>query len=332
MNSKPAALVLGGAGYIGSHVCRQLSLQGFQPVSYDNLSTGHEWAVRWGPLVRADTSDFAALQEALQRFDVHAVVHLAASIEVGESVQNPLKYYDNNVARSLNLLRAVQGSAVKAIVFSSTAAVYGNPLTSAITENHPLWPTSPYGWSKLFVERMLEDQANAGGIGWCSLRYFNACGAEPEHGIGEAHPNETHLIPRACMALQGVIPPLQIYGNDYPTPDGTAIRDYIHVADLAHAHVLALRRLLEGGSSLSLNLGIGRGYSVKDVIAAAAKVSGRAVPHDIGPRRPGDVAVLVADASLARSTLGWVPSRIHLEDMIESALRWHESGAGHASG
>ena len=250
-----SVLVAGGAGYIGSHVCKELQRTGYRPVVIDNLCTGHRNFVKFGPLVDACVSDSAAVKQAVEEYAVEAVIDLAGSIEVGESVANPLKYYHNNFARKIPFLQTLMECGVRAFVFSSTAAVYGEPVAVPISESHPLQPKNPYGWSKLAFEQLLQDFYRAGGPAWMALRYFNAAGASQDGDIGEAHEPESHLIPRACLAALGQLPGLDIFGNDYPTPDGTAIRDYIHVRDLASAHILAIKALLGGAAPAAYNLG-----------------------------------------------------------------------------
>ena len=319
-----AIVVTGGAGYIGSHVCCALTEQGYLPVSVDDMSSGHEWAVQWGPLVKGATSDPTLLAAILKEYEPVACIHMAAYIEVGESVKNPLKFYENNTSNTIQLLKALSAApSVRGLVFSSTAAVYGEPQFSPITECHPLNPTSPYGWSKRFSEQVIEDQALAGGIPSVALRYFNAAGANVDAGIGEDHSPETHLIPNACLASLGMAPPLKIFGNDYDTPDGTAIRDYIHVRDLAQAHVRALEYLLSGGKTVSLNLGNGQGFSVREVVDAVSRRAGSEVPAEFTARRPGDVARLVADASQAKAVLGWKPQYPDIQTIVDSAYDWH---------
>ena len=270
-----AVLVAGGAGYVGSHACKALAQAGFQPVVLDNLSTGHEDFVRWGPLVRADLHDTAAVADAIRRHGCAAVLHFAAFAYVGESVTDPAKYYDNNVAGTLSLLRGMRAAGCEALVFSSTCAIYGQPAQVPISEETPPDPINPYGASKLMVERILADFRPAYGLRSIALRYFNACGADPDAEIGELRDPETHLIPRAMMALQGHIDDFAVFGSDFPTPDGTAIRDYIHVADLADAHVAALERLLAGDAGGVFNLGTGRGYSVQQVLQRDRAGGGR---------------------------------------------------------
>ena len=319
-----AVLVAGGAGYIGSHVCKVLAGAGYLPVVLDDLSAGHAEAVKWGPLVRARVTDEADVAAALREHSIKAVIDLAGSIEVGESVRDPLKYYDNNASAKTSLLRTVHANGVTAFVFSSTAAVYGEPVEVPIPESHPKQPKNPYGWSKLMFEQILQDFHAAGGPAYTALRYFNAAGASPDGEIGEAHDPETHLIPRACLAALGRIPALQIFGNDYPTPDGTALRDYVHVMDLAAAHVLAVRRLLDGGACGAFNLGNGQGTSIGQILAAFETL-GHKVPHEFGPRRAGDPARLIADSSPAKRELGWTPAYADVGAIAGSAYAWHAS-------
>lgn len=316
-------LVTGGAGYIGSHVAKALASNGHLPIVYDNLSHGHREAVRWGPLIVAELEDRAALRAALADHKIAAVIHLAGHIEVGESVRDPAKYFRNNFSAALGLLEEMDAAGIKPVVFSSTAAVYGIPDSVPIPESHPLRPINPYGESKLMVERALDWIGRARGTRWTALRYFNAAGADPGGEIGENHEPESHLIPIACQAALGARPPLDIYGNDYPTPDGTAVRDYIHVSDLAQAHVLALGRLLANGDSGPMNLGTGTGHSVSAVIRAVEAVSKRKVPARMAPRRPGDPPSLVADPSSAKRLLSWAPQHTDLLDIVTSAWNWH---------
>ncbi len=316
-------LVTGGAGYIGSHTAKALAAAGHEPLVLDNFSSGHRWAVKWGKLLEWDLAAAQMLPQFLEKERVEAVLHFAASLLVGESVRNPRKYYWNNIVNTLNLLDAMQAAGVKRIVFSSSAAVYGDPKQVPIPETHSKEPVNPYGETKLAMERALQWYGNAYDIKWVALRYFNAAGADSDGELGESHDPETHLIPLVVQAALGKRPPVEIFGTDYPTPDGTAIRDYIHVADLADAHVRALDYLLQGGESRALNLGTGQGYSVREVINVAAKISARGVPFREGPRRSGDPPVLVADASMAVSTLNWKPQCSDLETVIRSAWNWH---------
>jgi UDP-arabinose 4-epimerase len=315
-------LVAGGAGYIGSHACKALARAGFRPVAYDNLVHGHAAAVRWGPLVKGDIADRALLARTIRDYDIAAILHFAAFLEVGESVRLPLKYFQNNVAGSLGLIEAAVEAGVRHIVFSSTAAVFGTPRRVPIDEAHPKAPVNPYGASKLMVEQMLGWIEAAHGITHAILRYFNAAGADPDGEIGEDHHPETHLIPLVLQTALGKRPAIDIFGADWPTPDGTCIRDYIHVTDLADAHVKALQHLLGGGASLALNLGAGRGHSVREVIDTVARVTGRPVPSRETGRREGDPAILVADPTAAKAALGWAPTMSDLDPIVETAWRW----------
>jgi UDP-glucose-4-epimerase GalE len=316
-------LVTGGAGYVGSHACKALAAAGHVPVTIDNFIQGDRAAVKWGPLVEGDTGDQALLRRAIHAHGITAVMHFAAHAYVGESMQVPGKYFHNNVAKSLALLDVVRACGIDALVFSSSCATYGVPQRVPIDETHPQAPVNPYGESKLFVEKALRWYGGAHGLRSVALRYFNAAGADAAGEIGEQHDPETHLIPLAIAAALGQRPTIDVYGTDYPTPDGTAIRDYIHVTDLAAAHVLALEYLLAGGASAALNLGTGRGCSVVDVLETVANVSGRRVVRRNRPRRPGDPACLVADPTRARAVLGWAPTLSDLPTIVGSALRWH---------
>ena len=315
-------LVTGGAGYIGSHILRHLVEAGHAPVAFDNLYAGHRWAVLDTPLVVGDLGDRAQLDALLdqQRFD--AVIHCAAHIWVGESVRQPAKYYLNNTGNALGLFEACARRGIRSLVFSSTAAVYGEPAAPVIVEDTPLAPINPYGASKMMAERALADIAAASGQRYAILRYFNVAGADAQARIGEATPDNSHLIKVACETAIGLRQRMVINGTDYPTPDGTCVRDYVHVADLAAAHVLALRHLLGGGPSLTLNLGSGQGASVTEVIAAAERATGRPVPHRFGPRRAGDPSRLVADIALAQARLGWQPRRSDLDRILADAWAW----------
>ena len=316
-------LVAGGAGYIGSHACKALAGAGFDPVTVDSLASGHREAVRWGRLIELDLADRAALPALLAAENVAAVMHFAASIEVGESVARPGEYYANNVVNTLGLLDAAVAAGVRAVVFSSSAATYGTPSQLPIPEDHPQVPVNPYGETKLAMERALRWYGEAHGFGWAALRYFNAAGADPDGETGEAHDPETHLVPLVLEAVMGRRPPVKVFGTDYATPDGTAVRDYIHVTDLAEAHVLALQRLLDGGSSLAANLGTGQGYSVRQILAAAEAAAGSPVPHEDAARRAGDPPELVADPSLAMRELDWKPTLSDLPTILATALAWH---------
>lgn len=321
-------LVAGGAGYIGSHACKALAAAGFVPVTYDNLEHGHDEAVRWGPLIRADIADRARLDIVMSEFKPVAVMHFAAYTFVGESVADPRKYYRNNVVGALTLFEAAVAAGIDAVVFSSTAAVYGVPDVVPIPEAAPKQPINPYGRSKLMMEEILRDFDGAYGLRSVCLRYFNAAGADPAGEIGEDHEPETHLIPRALMAAVGRIPHLDLFGTDYATPDGTAVRDYIHVTDLAQAHVKALQYLRDGGASDAFNLGTGHGCSVREIIAAAERATRRAVPVKEGPRRAGDPPSLVADPSRARAQLGLDTSHSGLDTIMQTAWRWHQARNG----
>jgi UDP-arabinose 4-epimerase len=317
-------LVTGGAGYIGSHACKALAANGFQPVVYDSLVRGHRSLVKWGELVVGDLHDSAVLDDAFRRYRPEAVLHFAAFAYVGESVEHPEKYFHNNVVGSLNLLRVMREHTVRNIVFSSTCATYGAPRSLPITESLEQIPTSPYGVSKLMVEQILRAYSDAYGLRAMILRYFNACGADPAGETGELHDPEPHLIPRVLEAAAGDLETLEIFGTDYPTRDGTCVRDYIHVSDLADAHVAALRVLLAGGETKALNLGIGTGFTVREVIRAAERVTGRSVKVRESPRRPGDPPELVADSSLAASVLGLRPRFTGIDEMIQTAWNWHK--------
>ena len=315
-------LVTGGAGYIGSHTCKALAEAGLVPIVYDNLSSGHEWAVRWGPLEKGDILDRVRLDEVFKAYSPSAVIHFAAHAHVGESVEQPAKYYRNNVVGSLNLLEAMRDYGVRKIIFSSTCATYGIPQRVPIPDDHPQYPINPYGASKLMMERMLADFDAAHGLRSISLRYFNAAGADPDGEIGEDHDPQTHLIPLVLEAAGGEGSCITIYGTDYDTPDGTCIRDYVHVSDLAQAHVLALQVLQEGCQSSSYNLGTGKGFSVREVISTARSVTGRSIAVREGSRRPGDPSRLVADSSRAKRELGWTPQYGKLEPVIATAWNW----------
>ena len=319
-----SVLVTGGAGYIGSHACKALARAGYQPVVFDNLSRGHREAVRWGPLIEGDLADRNRLVMALEKHQVAAVMHFAAYAYVGESVADPAMYYRNNLGGSLSLIEAMRETGVDKIVFSSTCATYGIPAGSPIRESAPQLPVNPYGETKLAIERALHWYGEAYGLRSVSLRYFNAAGADPEGEIGELHEPETHLVPLVLQTALGQRPHVDIYGTDYPTADGTAIRDYIHVEDLAEAHLRALEHLCAGGESMALNLGTGRGHSVREVIAMAESVCGRAISWRETARRPGDPPVLVADPSRAAERLGWRPQRSDLQTIIRTAFAWHE--------
>ncbi len=316
-------LVTGGAGYIGSHTCKLLAAEGYVPVSYDNLVYGHEHAVKWGPLEIGDLNDKARLDEVLAKYKPLAVVHFAAYSLVGESVSNPSKYYANNFGGTLSLLDAMRDAGIDKIVFSSTCATYGVPEELPIRETTPQNPINPYGKSKLMMEQMLLDFDSAYDIRHVALRYFNACGADHDGEIGEEHEPETHLIPRILMSLTGDVPELTVFGTDYPTPDGTCIRDYIHVEDLAHGHLLALEHLFKGGQSDVFNLGTGDGFSVKQIIDAVERVTGKTVPLKYGDRRPGDPPTLTANVSKAKDGLGFETNVSSVDYIVETAWTFH---------
>lgn len=315
-------LVTGGAGYIGSHAAKALALAGHAPVVYDNLSRGHAWAVRWGPLVQGDLAGRDLLAATLRTHRIEAVMHFAALAYVAESMAEPGLYFRNNVGGSIALLEAMRAADVRTLVFSSTCATYGAARSIPISEDHPQAPESPYGESKLAVEKMLRWYGQVHGFRSVSLRYFNAAGADAEAEIGESHEPETHLIPLALEAAEDGGAPLRIWGTDYATPDGTAVRDYVHVSDLAEAHVQALGYLEAGGGSLALNLGAGRGSSVREVVEAVRAVTGRAPRVQECPRRAGDPEALIADARRAALVLGWQPRESRLERIIETAWNW----------
>jgi len=316
-------IVTGGAGYIGSHTAKVLARAGHQPIVVDNLSFGHEWAVKWGPFERGDLADAAFVAGVFERHRPEAVIHFAASAYVGESMTNPRKYFHNNTANTLQLLDIMLDHDVRRFVFSSTCATYGVPQRVPIDEAHPQAPVNPYGESKLFVERILHWYGEAYGLTSVALRYFNASGADPEGEIGEDHDPETHLIPLVIGAAMGTRPPVGVFGTDYPTPDGTAIRDYIHVMDLADAHARALDYLVKGGERTAINLGTGSGHSVRAVIETVERVSGRQVPRKDSPRRAGDPPELVADARKAKQVLGWSARYTDLAEIVEHAWKWH---------
>jgi UDP-glucose-4-epimerase GalE len=318
--------VTGGAGYVGSHACKALAARGHLPITYDNLSRGNTWAVKWGPFEKGDIADGQRLRTVLEKYRPSALMHFAAYAYVGESVEQPLLYYRNNFANTVTLIKALGDFRGMPVVFSSSCATYGIPERVPITEKHPQNPINPYGHSKLFVERLLADLQVACGLPWIALRYFNAAGADPDGEVGEAHDPETHLIPLVLAAARTGLP-IRIFGEDYDTPDGTCVRDYVHVSDIADAHVKALDYILNGGTSCALNLANSRGYSIKEVIAVAEKVSGCAVPLEIVERRVGDPPVLIGDAGLARLVLDWRPVHSDLEIQIRHAWNWLKQGS-----
>lgn len=321
-------LVVGGAGYIGSHMVWLLGQNGVNVVTLDNLSAGHRDAVLHGELVVGDVADRALLDRVLGSRPFDAVMHFASFIQVGESVTDPAPYYVNNVANTLALLAAMCAHGVRQFVFSSTAAVFGEPRYSPLDESHPREPINPYGRSKWLVEQTLADYERAYGLRAVSLRYFNAAGAHPDALLGERHDPETHLVPLVLQAASGRRPHITVFGRDYPTPDGTCIRDYVHVLDLAQAHWQALRYLAEGGATRAFNLGYGDGYSVQQVLDTAREVTGRPITVQEGPRRAGDPARLVANAALAHEVLRWEPQRSDLRTIVEDAWRWETRGTG----
>ena len=320
MSDKPMILVVGGAGFIGSHVNKMLHQTGYQTVVLDNLSRGHRETISQGYFVEGDLGDQHILDHIFSHYPIQAVMHFAAFIDVGESVAHPSKYYHNNVTNTLNLLMAMVQHDVKTFIFSSTAAIFGNPLDSLISESHPCSPINPYGETKWIVEKMLRDFEHAYGLKSCCLRYFNAAGGDPEKKIKNRQLHTHNLIPRILLSLKKKEGSLTVYGTDYPTSDGTCIRDYIHIEDLGHAHIAAMQQLFEGAPSASYNLGNGKGYSVKEVIQAVEKVLGKRVHVIEGPRRPGDPPILLADPRKAMTHLKWKP-RYALDEMIEHA--WH---------
>jgi UDP-glucose-4-epimerase GalE len=322
--SSRAVLVAGGAGYIGSHAAKALHRAGYAVVVYDNLVAGHRGAVKYGTLVEGDITDVALVRDALRRHDIFAVMHFAAFLDVGESVREPARYYRNNVGGALTVLEAMAAESVRHFVFSSTCATYGEPIETPIAETHPQNPINAYGETKLAVERALPHLERAHGIRWVAMRYFNAAGADPDGELGEDHSPEIHVIPRAIAAATGG-PGLQVFGDDYPTPDGTCLRDYIHVADLADAHVRALEAIAETGRSGAYNLGTGHPHSVREVIDAVERVTGRKVPWTLAPRRPGDPAVLYAAPHKAQSELHWTPRFGDLETIVRTAWAWHQA-------
>lgn len=313
-------LVTGGAGYIGSHTCKALSLAGYLPIVYDNLSTGHAYAVKWGPFVEGDLNDKAKLNETFTTFKPKAVIHFAAHAIVVESMINPGKYYSNNIGSTLALLEAMRDCGVGQLVFSSTCATYGNPQFTPMTEKHPQLPINPYGRSKLMIEQIIADFETAHGIQAVNLRYFNAAGADLETQIGENHTPETHLIPTLIQTALGLRGEIAVYGTDFETRDGSAVRDYVHVQDLAAAHVAALQCKING----SINLGTGTGYSVLEIIDAMQKFCGKTLPVRLENRRPGEPGILTADNARARELLGWHPKISDLPTLIASAWKWHQ--------
>jgi UDP-arabinose 4-epimerase len=325
MNDAPRILVTGGAGYIGSHACAALAEAGYVPVAYDNLSTGHRESVRWGPLEVGDICDPERLGEVFLEHKPQAVMHFAAKAYVGESMKDPAKYYRNNVAGTITLLEATRADNIKFFVLSSSCATYGIPQDSRVTEMTPQVPISPYGATKLYCEQMILDYCRSYGMSAALLRYFNAAGAHPTAPIGESHDPETHLIPNVLNVAYGHVPEIAIFGGDHQTVDGSCVRDYVHVCDLADAHVLALDYLKKGGISDAFNLGNGKGFSVLQVVEAVSRVTERRIPYRVCARRAGDPAAVFADASKAISILGWRPRYADLDVIIQHAWRWHRN-------
>jgi UDP-glucose 4-epimerase len=316
-------LIVGGAGYIGSHMCKYLHQNGMQPVVLDNLSYGHRQAVQWGPFYQGDMADTALLRKIFAEHSIEAVMHFAAFCYVGESVSDPLKYYQNNVSATLTLLTEMVAHNILNFIFSSTCATYGEPERLPVLENFPQNPINPYGRSKLMMEQILNDLDHANGLKSVCLRYFNAAGADSEGEIGEDHDPETHLIPIVLQTALGQWDELTIFGSDYPTKDGTCIRDYIHIQDLAQAHHLSLLHLLEGGESKKYNLGNGNGYSVLDIIKSAENITQKKIPYSYAERRPGDPATLVGSSALIIKELNWKPEFSSLESVLATAWNWH---------
>jgi UDP-arabinose 4-epimerase len=321
-------LVTGGAGYIGSHVCQMLKRYGFTPVTYDNLCSGNISAVQWGPLIEGDIRDTELLSETISKYNPIAIMHFAALIQVGESVSNPSLYYNNNVYGSFCLLEQANKHSIKHMVFSSTAAVYGLPDKNFILEDDPKKPINPYGQTKLMMEQMIYDYSKAYGLNYAVLRYFNAAGADPDGKSGTAYKVDTHLIPLLMKVAGNVSENIKIFGTDYQTPDGTAIRDYVHVTDLAEAHILSLKHILSGGDNLVLNIGTNQGLSVNQVVQAARQITGHPIPEVVSERRAGDPSTLVADSTKARQVLNWIPAHSNIEKIISTAWAWKKFQLG----
>lgn len=322
MANRQAVLVTGGAGYIGSHICKALHQHNYLPVALDNLSKGHRQAVQWGPLEACSIGDQDRIEEILSRYQPISVIHCAALADVAESMANPSRYYWENVQGSLVLFQALLKKKIHTLIFSSSCSTYGLVKQVPIFENQPQWPINPYGWSKLMIERVLVDYQRAYGMRYAFLRYFNAAGADPDGDIGESHNPETHLIPLVFQAALGIIPHFTLFGDQHPTPDGTPIRDFIHVSDLAEAHVKALEKTLQNNTCLTLNLGSGTGHSVKQVISAAERICGRKIPMQVHPPRPGDPPILIADITQAKEQLNWSPAQSSLELTLGTAWNW----------
>lgn len=317
-------IVFGGAGYIGSHACKALKLAGYNPIVFDNLATGHEWAIQWGDFFKGDINNIKNIEEAFKKYEPIAVMHFAAASLVGESVNEPLKYYQNNVSGTINILHMMKKYNVKYIVFSSTAAVYGEPEVTPIKEDLPQMPINPYGRSKLMIEHILDDVQKAHGIQSVRFRYFNAAGADLDGTIGEAHEPETHLIPRVLMAAAKDEDHIKLFGTDYPTEDGTAVRDYIHVTDLIDAHILGLQYLENGGDTTVFNLGTSHGFSVAEIINATKRATNHEIKVVETPRRAGDPAILIADNKKAKDILGWELKHSDIDTVLRSAWAWYQ--------
>ncbi|HSX12730.1 MAG TPA: UDP-glucose 4-epimerase GalE [Rhabdochlamydiaceae bacterium] len=317
-------LVIGGAGYIGSHVCKALATSGAVPIVYDNLSSGHQWAIKWGPFFEGDILDTEQLEKAILTYKPRAVIHLASYIDVRESKKDPFKYYENNLVGTLALLQVLCKHKIKKLIFSSSAAVYGKPLYTPIDEAHPKNPINPYGKIKWAIENLLEDFYHSYGLSSVSLRYFNAAGADSEGEIGEAHTPETHLIPRILLTARQKQHELLIFGVDFPTQDGTAVRDFVHVTDLADAHVKALDYLDHNTEPLALNLGTGKGFSIFEMIATASQITGTKIPYKIEKANAEDPPILIANAAKAQILLSWQPTYSTLENILSSAWSWHQ--------
>jgi UDP-arabinose 4-epimerase len=315
-------LVTGGAGFVGSHACKALARAGYLAIALDNLERGHKWAVKWGPLEQADIRDQKSLLRVFETWRPEAVVHFAAYAYVGESISTPIQYYENNVGGTANVIKACVAFGCKYLVFSSSCATYGIPTRVPLTESDPQQPINPYGYTKLVVEQMLRDAEVAHGLRYVALRYFNAAGADPIGDLGEWHQPETHLIPLVLFTAMGWRDSLKLFGNDYPTADGTCVRDYVHVSDLADAHVAALEWLASGNTSDSFNLGNGLGFSVAEVVRASEKATGKRIKIEVCPRRPGDPPILVSDSTKAARLLSWKPNFPSLEEQITHAWKW----------
>lgn len=325
-------LVTGGAGYIGSHICKSLVAKGFFPVTYDNLHSGNEAAIQWGPFERGDIRDRERLAKVIQTYKPSAIMHCAALIQVAESIADPAIYYDNNVNGSLALLEEARAHNIQNLVFSSTAAVYGQPESKLLTETSPLDPINPYGRTKLAMENLIRDCAKPYGMNTAILRYFNAAGADPQCDTGTAYKEDSHIIPLLMRVASGDREAIKLFGTDYDTPDGTAIRDYIHVTDIADAHIYALQHISGHQQSLTLNIGTSKGYSVREVIDAAQRITGQAIEVQESERRAGDPAILVADATKATETLGWKPQHSDIETIIRTAWQWRQKQVGYQGG